>query len=733
MGDLQLKDMFPTHEKFTFLVGAGCSKPSPSNLPLGKETMEAIINHTCAKSEVDKILGVMGKFRFEQLMEIVRDRLDPDLSIIDYFGLCNKPNPIHFFLAQMMKMEHFVMTTNFDYLIEYALLQSKIEKKHIIPVITKEDFKRYKNPDLYVRNDKFPIYKIHGSSSNIITNQETRKSLIATIQAFGSGKRGESVFLLEPFKRPFFENVINGRTLIIMGYSGSDDFDIVPSLKLLMSMTKTFNIVWIDHNQNESLTSIEEITEETEILENDRIGQILLDLSPHKEGKKGEPKSTKKNGDEAKKEPADRLFSSLLHPEKNEWKKSHHKSHEMQPMGLALQEIFRSNKEKEGKIIRIKGSTLDVLTEMFNIKKKILVTNAKPFEIKLSDWLKLHISQSNTFLEYYIPNKIYEYLSMVEDSERCINEILSIAQRTGDKTWESTALNNLGTIFYGRGKLDEGIECVKKAMVIDEKFGYYDTNGTYLNNLGMMLNEKGDYKQALKFYKEALEIAEEAEDLSRKATRLNNISGIFNKMGELDQALMYMKEALRITEQLGDLRSKATYLNNLSVLLHDKGDLDLAQKNVEEALEIAEQLGDLNGMISYFGNFGGVLKEKGEYKQAGENYKKGLALAYEIEDSNNIATHLNNIGHLFELLDGLDQALDYYLQSLEYKTKGEFNGTDIILLNIARIYFNKEEYAQALRYYEEILILQQKMNFDPETLEFTRNRIKLLKTKLEIS
>lgn len=45
----------------------------------------------------------------------------------------------------MIKKGHFVMTTNFDFLIEYALLQSNIEKKDIIPVITKQDFENYNN------------------------------------------------------------------------------------------------------------------------------------------------------------------------------------------------------------------------------------------------------------------------------------------------------------------------------------------------------------------------------------------------------------------------------------------------------------------------------------------------------------------------------------------------------------------------------------------------------------
>ncbi len=134
--NLNIKDLINNEAKLTFLVGAGCSVDAPSCLPAGRPMMEAIINYTCAESEREKILNLKD-LRFEQLVEIVRDRLDPKLKIIDYYGQSDKPNLQHFFLAGMIKKGNFVMTTNFDFLIEYALLQSGVPKDEIIPVITK--------------------------------------------------------------------------------------------------------------------------------------------------------------------------------------------------------------------------------------------------------------------------------------------------------------------------------------------------------------------------------------------------------------------------------------------------------------------------------------------------------------------------------------------------------------------------------------------------------------------
>jgi len=85
--NLTIRDLINPDSKLTFLVGAGCSMDPPSCLPAGKPMMKAIINYVCADSEIENILK-LEDLRFEQLVEIVRDNLDEELKIIDYYGQC---------------------------------------------------------------------------------------------------------------------------------------------------------------------------------------------------------------------------------------------------------------------------------------------------------------------------------------------------------------------------------------------------------------------------------------------------------------------------------------------------------------------------------------------------------------------------------------------------------------------------------------------------------------------
>ena len=92
---LDIKKILSKSNDLTFLIGAGCSIDAPSCLPSGREMIESIVKYTCAESEIDKILG-LESLRFESLIEIIREDLDKNLKLIDYYGQCDKPKLLGF-------------------------------------------------------------------------------------------------------------------------------------------------------------------------------------------------------------------------------------------------------------------------------------------------------------------------------------------------------------------------------------------------------------------------------------------------------------------------------------------------------------------------------------------------------------------------------------------------------------------------------------------------------------
>ncbi len=243
--DISLSEIFNKNEKYTFLVGAGISNPSPTSLPLTSEIMKEFLGYLVPSEEKDYILQ-LNSLRFEQIIELVQKYLDKNLSFIDDFDK-REPNLLHHFLATAIKNGYYVVTTNFDSMIEKALLKIVRIPDNVLPVITRKDFIAHSDPELEFSSGKFPLYKIHGSKTNYLTKESTKDSLVTTLTDLG--KEGvDQTFSIAPFKKLAFSNLIQDRTLVVMGYSGGDDFDISPTLLELQNLS---TIIWINHSKDD--------------------------------------------------------------------------------------------------------------------------------------------------------------------------------------------------------------------------------------------------------------------------------------------------------------------------------------------------------------------------------------------------------------------------------------------------------------------------------------------------
>ncbi len=149
----------------------------------------------------------------------------------------------------------------------------------IFPIITRHDFLNYELPGQLQDWGLYSVYKIHGSKKNCITNQNTASSLITTMSALGREREEGKTFAIEPFKKPALNNLVNKRTLIVMGYSGTDDFDIGPALHEIKNLKR---LIWIDHSLNPQIeidfAKAADNREEIELIGLTGIDKLLVEL-----------------------------------------------------------------------------------------------------------------------------------------------------------------------------------------------------------------------------------------------------------------------------------------------------------------------------------------------------------------------------------------------------------------------------------------------------------------------
>lgn len=222
-----------------FLCGAGISLDAPTSLPTVNTFVFNILKECGVSSEtIDKVYEVIGKinYRFESLIDEIRKSSDPNLLLTKLFE-SSSFNKIHHFLSLMLKSGASIITTNFDNCIENACSYEEYDFKNNRFV--------YNGLDLADRSMPLSnvLVKIHGSHP---IKEEAKGELVITISALA---KTEKAFKMFPNWRNCFLNLLSQKTIVVMGYSCSDDFDIVP----LLAESNPKSVIWLNFDKDELL------------------------------------------------------------------------------------------------------------------------------------------------------------------------------------------------------------------------------------------------------------------------------------------------------------------------------------------------------------------------------------------------------------------------------------------------------------------------------------------------
>jgi hypothetical protein len=235
----------PGAESLAVLAGAGISLDSPSNLLAGWHFMDAVLSRILPADVPPKVAQSLisvpknqryrpGEYiRFETLMmQLAQSGIDEDLHVLDCLDLCEHPNSNHYVLAELIRRGSVVLTTNFDRLIEIAYERSRKPGEPVLRVVYDDAQFPADGPQPV---DGPTLWKLHGTLS--VDGQSTRASLQATIVQimWPSMTRNKTTFLAA---------VIAARDTVLVGYSGSDDLDVVP---VLADTPSARAMLWVEH------------------------------------------------------------------------------------------------------------------------------------------------------------------------------------------------------------------------------------------------------------------------------------------------------------------------------------------------------------------------------------------------------------------------------------------------------------------------------------------------------
>ncbi len=222
------------------LLGAGVSVGAglPTGYQLFDELVDQLIRSKWAASELKNLARTArpdmddehDAIRLETLLLWVADVFDEELGFFDFLDSYQRPAILHLAFAQAALKGAAVITTNFDDLLERAIAMSGGVARTVDAHSSR------------ARLDDIPIIKLHGtwrthSDSHI---RRSRSPLHATIERIAAANP-EAV--LDDRALRLLLDTVEGRHLIVAGYSASDDLDVVPALR----QSKPEHVTWIDH------------------------------------------------------------------------------------------------------------------------------------------------------------------------------------------------------------------------------------------------------------------------------------------------------------------------------------------------------------------------------------------------------------------------------------------------------------------------------------------------------
>ncbi len=738
--------LFSEKQIYTYLVGAGISMDPPANVPSARMFVKELFNYYAPKEEIMH-LEQLESLRYEFLVEKVQNLFDKDLKFLDYLNLVKAPNAIHIFLVNMIMRYNYVITTNFDYLIEMAMknILSTYPSFHtyhqkFMIIITRDDYE--KNVRL-----QFPVIKIHGSKWDCIKGRLTSKSLITTISALGKEREKGKTFAIEPYKKKLVDSITRDQNLVVMGYSGSDDFDISPMLREL-NLNKA--LLWIEHDQNvESgkeevyqYKAINNLTEVKSSLDISKLDKFLIELASIKNLTVYKIKARTIDFVKTKLAPIYReTFSTLKNEDSSNaisfndyMKENHFEASESSKYRLAHELYYELGDIESAERTALKGLILSK-AEIEKVNQAYFTNALGLIELTKGD-------NEKAFAQFEETLQLIENTNQINEKAAVFNNLAEIYRKKGDIKNQFTnltkaanllnddspnllkflILNSLGVFYRSNGDIKNAIKNIEAALKIAEKTGDLSNKALCYNNLAGIKMSQGLLNPALNYASEALKIDEQLGDLDNVASTLNTIGNIYRVAGYYDQALQYLQRAYQTATKIQKFSVISLAVNAIGVIYFQLGKLDLAMEKYNEAFEIRKKTGDLSGQATSLNNLSLIYRAKSDYKTALEYLNQSIAITEQIGEKNHLGLRYGNRASIYEARKEFEKALEEYKKALAIEQSLEnLEGVANQLTNIGGILGDLGRYDETLEHYKKALNIMENLGIKPGIAQALNN------------
>ncbi|TRW25365.1 tetratricopeptide repeat protein [Flavobacterium zepuense] len=554
--------------------GAGISYHS--GLPLVNDLIKEILD-VLEVSVMDADALASSTMPFEGFIEALNNEVDVDelLSIFER----GEPNSTHYLIAGLVKngMVKTIMTTNFDQLIEKALLKVGFLNGSYKVFSSEEEFDK-----IDWTSEDIKLIKIHGCVSD-------KDQMAITLSAVANMAHCQGRYTAI---ENFFSSNINPN-VIIMGYSCSDIFDISPRIEEITSNSS--EVIIFEHSNaevsNDELIGLKEIKNPFKRFNGNRlycntdsfireIWTALLNKNYY-----FTTESTNWKND------VERWFKRVLMINQPYIK------------NILAARILYNIGEYQLSIPHfekaIAGAHLDSNQKIFygEMGNLGMAFNAlgRYGEAKLcleeSAVVSHHLENTQgEIAQLQTLGNVRRNLMDIEGAIQAYNRAIYLSEKTNDLPSLCNSLGNMVSIYTGLRQPDKAITILNKSLTIAIAIGDKQSEGSMLCNMGISLSQKGNIERAKFFINRSIDINRQIGDKQNECMGLHNLSNINIKEKDFDESINNSNAALKIASKIGIRQLQARTNYNMGVSYFSKGDTSIALSYLNEALIINLEL-----------------------------------------------------------------------------------------------------------------------------------------------
>lgn len=615
-----------TWPRLTFLAGSGIS--ASSGLPTGWSFNDAIIECLSAHEPTRRSLrrlvasGRRGArlppLRFERIVQTLRDTVDPQLDILRCFESRSTPGFLHHFLADALARGSVVMTTNFDALVEEAYLgdAARPPLTQVIYETCPLRFRGHRTTSfrtLALRGRTPSLLKLHGSLADLDALAASPRasvrrvdSLNATLDTIGNR---QSFWGLEYWKHRAVRSSLSGRVLVVLGYSGTDDFDVIPSLARAMAQCR--GLIFIRHAK-------------TGILRYRSLGADPPSFPiPHALAEAASRHSVPTfvvTG------PADLAVRHLFPASRG--LPAPPPASPFTASSLMSIPLYRSISTPERR--RIAARLFELSGELTLAAREYRGAIRAARRSRPRDLASIAYSYNRLgYIAWTRGNNT--------SARKYFRASLALHRRIGSGRGIAAVLNNLGYESMSRGRLDKALGYYREAYRLHRQQHDQISMAKNLTNMGIVERKRGRLGLARRYFDRAFALSSRARDLEGIARDLGNIGNVLLGQERYADAVRVYARSLKLSEQIGKREFSATQLGNLGIAYRRLGRLRDAEHALAKALAMNRSLRRREGIEENLSTLGLVLTARGRFREATAKFGAARRIALAIGDREGLA------------------------------------------------------------------------------------------------